>query len=1075
MAPFKPFKLFKFSKKPDGNKPDGSSSSEPLPPTPQNEVNCDGKGATAANTTHGDLAAGVSRPPSRSSLRIAVDSITPANSSTEMVITTVIGGYSTVADTASTYYGHLQTAENVVGKVSTGLTQISGSNIDILQTMHDGVTTLAAHSPAVDHLLAAVSSIMRVGSTVPFIAPIFTTLDYLVKMEQQVHQTDAKCEDLVERVAFLADLVVNLATVQLAAQVETVAARIETTLKDCVVLIKAYRAQGSIVRRINIGNAAKFSDLALAIKDRTTDLTTVLSVEQYIRDKLNNTHIPVDDQDAKARRFLEQPGRRQIAPGYQSSEELQSFAAAIGEAITDANLKGLHTSLDDLIESSRKQLEDLKVSIAESIETALLAKDRLEVQREKAPILDCVQCGNTYQEWMQEDVLTDGLTESGHCRFHVLPGGKCCGGKPCHRARHSKTHHQRFPYAAHRLWAQTLFATHKKHLVTLLMAPMTPGFDDEERSDSNLPDVADELFDALHEVLINIALMPNEPAAGIDAKYRLAVAMDIQTDSERSAPEKPYIFRFYTPDELADDLVSSDITDAKTHRRVRILEIGVCKLVIREGPIVGSNGRRTFQLDSFLTPFWAPRPLHSHFILDYLTLECIESSEAERYAFAQIEDMGEEDIYEAYPKSIVELEQHRTRAYAEEFKLPMYPAIKGRYVRHPSNLTETSRRHPHNGIHVTFEVDAPDWYVAEPRTPSSPPHRIAVGVTKVSGRHVRLDGNDSLFISDGQHYEKESLLVRFALADDGSDVLEPTGNLWYHELLYPQGSQAGQTTLEALLEPLTENNGNNPFPRTRVLFDAQGYTLTLRDLGVAPPPSDGGVDKNAESLFRYEVEVAATIPWMDGRWRRSLMYDISLRLQGTVVVLEDPTERLPSTDLVPSVLLSSNDEKVGAVDTGGYRMQVTESQLVTARPPSPIVSTPLHTHQEYVTAVRAVVKRESNSQIQTSTVHYDTVEIRTATAIVAAADKASSNSCCETLRARIDVLEQCLAQERGLVSLNAVVREGLPKQDAGAAELVASVGRLLELQEKGMQELMKLSEQVLVMERAGRGVAPAAE
>ncbi|KAI8586163.1 hypothetical protein BDZ88DRAFT_430013, partial [Geranomyces variabilis] len=413
------FKLFKFSEKPDG-----SSSSNPLPPVPQDEVDRADKDASAADTAHGAPAAEATRQPSRSSLRNAADSLPSAgDSSTEKIITSVIGGYSTAADTATTLYGNLQTAQDVAGKVSSGLTQIVGTNIDFLQTVHDGVKTLAAQSSAVDHLLKAVSSIMQIGSSVPFIAPIFTVLDYLVKMEQKVHQTDAKCEDLVERVAFLADLVVNLATVTLAAQVLTVTTRIETTLKICVVLIKTYREQGPIVRRINIGNAAKFSDLAVAIKERTTDLTTVLSVEQYIRDKLDNTRIPVDEKDAKARRFFEQPGRRQIAPGDRSPKELESFAAAIGEDITNSNnLAGLNTSLESLIENSRRQLfDDFKGLIDQSLEKALLEKDRLEVQREKAPMLECVQCGTIYQEWMQADVATDGLTKDGHCSFHVLP------------------------------------------------------------------------------------------------------------------------------------------------------------------------------------------------------------------------------------------------------------------------------------------------------------------------------------------------------------------------------------------------------------------------------------------------------------------------------------------------------------------------------------------------------------------------------------------------------------------------------------------------------------------------------
>lgn len=86
--------------------------------------------------------------------------------------------------------------------------------------------------------------------------------------------------------------------------VKGVVLRIEKTLKNALDLISAYRTQGIISRRLNLGNKDKFEGCATKIKDITSDLMISLQIQQSGQLDILSRNIPVDPEDQLAQDFV---------------------------------------------------------------------------------------------------------------------------------------------------------------------------------------------------------------------------------------------------------------------------------------------------------------------------------------------------------------------------------------------------------------------------------------------------------------------------------------------------------------------------------------------------------------------------------------------------------------------------------------------------------------------------------------------------------------------------------------------------------------------------------------------------
>jgi hypothetical protein len=87
--------------------------------------------------------------------------------------------------------------------------------------------------------------------------------------------------------------------------VKGVVSRIEKVLKGAVDLITAYRKQGMIARRLNMGNKDKFESNATKIKDVTGDLMISLQIQQSSQLDILSRVVPVDPEDQAAQEFLD--------------------------------------------------------------------------------------------------------------------------------------------------------------------------------------------------------------------------------------------------------------------------------------------------------------------------------------------------------------------------------------------------------------------------------------------------------------------------------------------------------------------------------------------------------------------------------------------------------------------------------------------------------------------------------------------------------------------------------------------------------------------------------------------------
>jgi len=280
----------------------------------------------------------------------------------------------------------------------------------------------------------------------PFIAPAFVLLKVIIDIEKRAQDTDAKCNDLVERITFMLGHVPALRGIEIKSSTRQVIERVNDALKDAAALIAAYRKQGRVARRLSFSNQEKFSACAENINDCCRDLLMSLQIHQSLQLDILTREIPVDDEDKAAKRFVKKHGGDVVAV-VNDRELVKEFASQRDFVMDDTVMEQLHTDIDDAVKQNHSKLEKLlrdnvSAAIAGGFKDLALEINAMDAEQK----FKCVQCDKEF---------TDHSNGPKACSFHraeydsYSKNFPCCTtSHPCQFGTHRIKHHCDYPYGS---------------------------------------------------------------------------------------------------------------------------------------------------------------------------------------------------------------------------------------------------------------------------------------------------------------------------------------------------------------------------------------------------------------------------------------------------------------------------------------------------------------------------------------------------------------------------------------------------------------------------------------------------
>ncbi|GJJ15629.1 hypothetical protein Clacol_009907 [Clathrus columnatus] len=323
----------------------------------------------------------------------------------------------------------------------------SQSRRSTLSTVGTGVNNVVDDpiwgNPFIQDAMQILDQLADVGKTVPFIAPAFVILKLIIEVEKSARDADSKCNDLLERIAFMTSHLLVLKNITVLPATRQVVDRVNEALKEAAALITTYRKQTRITRRLTLGNREKFSNCADKIKTCTNDLLMSLQIHQTSKLDILSRAIPTDLEDDAARTFIESHGSFDAVKA--SPELVAKFAEEQHIQMDDKAMEQLNSNYSDSIRQAEERLESiLKDNVNAAVVDGLkgLAAQMNEAEAEQR--LLCVQCKKEYRN------STNGPKS---CSFHVAEYSSwnknypCCAGSvPCQFQSHRATHHCDYPY-----------------------------------------------------------------------------------------------------------------------------------------------------------------------------------------------------------------------------------------------------------------------------------------------------------------------------------------------------------------------------------------------------------------------------------------------------------------------------------------------------------------------------------------------------------------------------------------------------------------------------------------------------
>ncbi|KAJ3051910.1 hypothetical protein HK097_007078 [Rhizophlyctis rosea] len=311
--------------------------------------------------------------------------------------------------------------------------------------------TNVLQSPAIERAIHIADGLVDLGKTLPFVAPIFTVLKVIIDVEQKARDAASKCEDLLERINFMTSQLLVLKKVKIIETVQSVVARMEKVLKEAASLIVAYRKQGPIARRLNMGNKDKFIGATSSIKVVTDDLMLTLQVQHTAQMDVLERAVPQDPEDEAAEEFVKANGGEEAVKA--NPQLVAQFAQSVKLTMDDTVMLELQSSISDLLQEQTDAInhllqQNVTAAVVDGIKGFATELKAAEDQRDREAKKICVQCTEYYRETVN--------TESA-CKFHLanyVTNSRdntypCCGRKePCKENYHRSEHHCEWHYGA---------------------------------------------------------------------------------------------------------------------------------------------------------------------------------------------------------------------------------------------------------------------------------------------------------------------------------------------------------------------------------------------------------------------------------------------------------------------------------------------------------------------------------------------------------------------------------------------------------------------------------------------------
>ncbi|KAG0292696.1 hypothetical protein BGZ96_003814 [Linnemannia gamsii] len=296
-------------------------------------------------------------------------------------------------------------------------------------------------NPVLNHLVQLADKLVDIGKSVPFIAPAFVILKFIIDVEQKARDADVKCNDLLERINFMVSNLTVLERVPVIDPLIAVIERMNETLKRSASLIQAYRKQGKIARRLNMSNGANFVLMADNIAACSQDLMLSLQIQQTGELSVLSRSVPMDSQDEAAKKFVQANGGQDIINN--NPALVEEFAKKMHMTMSSEVMGQMQTNMEDLISENQTRLEALlqentSKTVAETIKA--MASQAREHEAEQR--LTCLQCDKEYRE---------SANGPEACSFHkatkIEDSFSCCGKpSPCTYSNHRAVHHCEYPY-----------------------------------------------------------------------------------------------------------------------------------------------------------------------------------------------------------------------------------------------------------------------------------------------------------------------------------------------------------------------------------------------------------------------------------------------------------------------------------------------------------------------------------------------------------------------------------------------------------------------------------------------------
>ncbi|KAF9399221.1 hypothetical protein BGX21_006616 [Mortierella sp. AD011] len=303
-----------------------------------------------------------------------------------------------------------------------------------------------------NNMIQLTDKLVDIGKVVPFIAPAFVVLKFIIDIEKKAREADEKCQDLMERINFMISHILVLERIEIMDTLRTVLQRVQDVLKEAAALIEAYRKQGKIARRLKMSNTQNFESMAGKISSCSSDLMMSLQIQQTGDLSVLKRSVP---RDLVAEDFIKEHGGQDVINS--NPELVKLFADKVHLVMSDKVMEQMQSNMHELMAENQHQIEELiRQSSATGVADMIKAIASQQREWEAELKLTCVQCEKEYV------VSANGPSA---CGYHPGVGNanryNCCHNTtPCKTGYHQSEHHSKYPYSTFFIWAYGLLGYH---------------------------------------------------------------------------------------------------------------------------------------------------------------------------------------------------------------------------------------------------------------------------------------------------------------------------------------------------------------------------------------------------------------------------------------------------------------------------------------------------------------------------------------------------------------------------------------------------------------------------------------